>query len=212
MSGKYKNPALTVDITVFSIIDKSLNLLLIKRKNPPFQDKWAIPGGFVDYGEDIPNAAIRELEEETGLKNIPLRQAHTFGAPGRDPRGRTVSVVYFSLINSTGLKIKADTDAKAVEWFNIYDLPELAFDHKKIIDFAILFLRQKIENTTITKDVLPKEFTMQEIQEIYEIILNNKFSKEFFQQKINETGFLQKTENAKYKFKKEIDFVSKFLC
>ena len=141
----YKNPALTVDIILFSIIDDVLKLLLIKRKNPPFQDKWAIPGGFVEYDEEIETAAHRELEEETGVRDVLLEQVHTFGKVGRDPRGRTVSVVYFSLINSSGLHVKADSDAKEVKWFSVKDLPELAFDHAEIIDFTIRFLRQKQE-------------------------------------------------------------------
>ncbi len=99
MTKEYKNPALTTDIVVFSIVEKDLNVLLIKRKNEPFRDKWAIPGGFVDYDEEIYTAAERELEEETNVKNIHLEQIGTFGKVGRDPRGRTVSVVYFACVN-----------------------------------------------------------------------------------------------------------------
>jgi len=147
MTKNYKNPALTVDIAVFSIIDKELRILLIKRKDPPFQDKWAIPGGFVEYDEELITAAKRELEEETGIKNVLPEQVHTFGKVGRDPRGRTVSVVYFAFIDPSAVKIKAGSDAKEACWFNVKNLPELAFDHREIIDFTVKTLGQKLENT-----------------------------------------------------------------
>ena len=146
MTKNYKNPALTVDIVVFSTIDRELKILLIKRKNPPFQDQWAIPGGFVEYSEELITAAKRELEEETGLKNISLEQVHTFGKVGRDPRGRTVSVVYFAIIDSSNVKVRADSDAKEADWFNVKDLPELAFDHREIIDFTVKTFIKKIKN------------------------------------------------------------------
>ncbi|OGH99962.1 MAG: hypothetical protein A2Y25_02455 [Candidatus Melainabacteria bacterium GWF2_37_15] len=137
---KYKPISLTVDILIFSKIDRAdrgIKLLLVKRKNPPFQNKWAIPGGFVDYDEELETAAMRELEEETGVKDVSLKQLHTFGKIGRDPRGRTVSVVYMAFVDAEQVKIKAGDDAKEAQWFDINKLPELAFDHQEIIDFAI---------------------------------------------------------------------------
>ncbi len=211
MVEKYKNPALTVDIVVFSIIKNTLKLLLIKRKNPPFQDKWAIPGGFADYDEGILAAAGRELEEETGINNAGLEQVQTFGKPGRDPRGRTVSVVYYALIDSSGLTIKADTDAKEAKWFNVNTLPELAFDHAEILDFTTEFLRQKLENTPVVRSVLPDEFSIDKLQEVYEVILDKKFGAEEFEQKIKETGLLETTENSLYKFRKNVNFTGKFI-
>jgi len=133
----YKNPALTVDIIVFSRIKNTLKMLLVKRKYPPFQDKWAIPGGFVEHDEELEVAACRELEEETGIKNLRLEQIQTFGKLGRDPRGRTVSIVYQVFAEHDKVKVKAASDAKEAEWFDAKDLPELAFDHAEIIDFAL---------------------------------------------------------------------------
>ncbi|MBD3256737.1 MAG: NUDIX domain-containing protein [Candidatus Lokiarchaeota archaeon] len=210
MTERYKNPALTVDTIIFSIRDKTLKLLLIKRKNPPFQDKWAIPGGFVDYEEDIPDAAYRELEEETGIQGISLEQVRTFGTPGRDPRGRTVSVVYFSLINSAGLEIRADTDAKEAGWFSVYDLPETAFDHAEIIDFTVRFLRQKLENTPVARHAMPEKFSLEELREVYEIILNKTLNHEIFKQKITETNLLEKAGDSVYKFRESMDFIGRF--
>ena len=134
---KHKPIALTVDTIIFSKTGSVTKILLIKRKNPPFKDKWAIPGGFVEYDEELETAAKRELEEETGVKDIPVQQLYTFGKIGRDPRGRTVSVVYFAIINDINMNIKAGDYAKEAEWFNITKLPELAFDHREIIDFAV---------------------------------------------------------------------------
>lgn len=136
MTEKYKRINLTVDTIIFSKTAGGVKTLLIKRKNPPFKDKWAIPGGFVDYDEELDIAAKRELEEETGIKDSVLQQLYTVGTIGRDPRGRTVSVVYFAFIDSEKVNVKAGDDAKEAEWFDINNLPELAFDHKEIMDFA----------------------------------------------------------------------------
>ena len=137
---KYKPISLTVDTLIFSKTDRAdrdIKLLLVKRKNPPFQNKWAIPGGFVNYDEELEIAAKRELEEETGVKNVSVKQLHTFGKIGRDPRGRTVSVAYLAFVDAEQVKIKAGDDAKEAQWFDVSELPELAFDHQEIIDFAI---------------------------------------------------------------------------
>ncbi len=137
MTKKYKPIALTVDAIILSKTGNGIKILLIKRKNQPFKDKWAIPGGFADYDEELETAAKRELEEETGVKTPCLNQLYTFGKINRDPRGRTVSVVYYAFVDETGTKIKAGDDAKEAQWFDVGDLPELAFDHEEIIDFAL---------------------------------------------------------------------------
>jgi len=139
MAEKYKKFSLTTDILVFSRLndEKKYSVLLIKRKNDPYKNNWAIPGGFVEYDEEIDNAALRELEEETNIKNIKLKELKTFGKVGRDPRGRTVSVVYYTFINQNEHEIKAQDDAKEFGWFNLNSLPELAFDHDEIFSYAI---------------------------------------------------------------------------
>ncbi|PKQ63177.1 hypothetical protein BZG02_10490 [Labilibaculum filiforme] len=131
---KYPRPALTVDCAVFCKLDSKLYVLLIQRANAPFQDSWAFPGGFVDMDEDIEVAAYRELKEETGFVGFGLKQFKTYGAVNRDPRGRTVSVVYTGTIVSNELPIvKGDDDAKQAKWIDLEKIPDLAFDHDQIM-------------------------------------------------------------------------------
>lgn len=130
-----QNIAVTVDAVIFYRKVNSLNVLLIKRKNEPFLDQWALPGGFLEENEPMEEGAKRELEEETGLKLKKLQQVGAFGTPGRDPRGRTISIAFVGLIDAEP-KLKANDDALEVKWFNLNDLPDLAFDHRGIISEA----------------------------------------------------------------------------
>lgn len=129
----YPRPAVTVDIIIMRCHENTDEVLLIERLNPPFQNSWALPGGFVDKDENLSEAASRELKEETGLHNIELVQFYTFGDKGRDPRGHTVSVVYYGVLASHQMQAVAGDDAKKLRWFNINDLPPLAFDHNDIM-------------------------------------------------------------------------------
>ena len=210
MTREYKNPALTTDIVIFSIIDENLKVLLIKRKNEPFQDKWAIPGGFVDYGEEIYDAAKRELEEETNVSGLFLEQLGTFGKVGRDPRGRTVSVVYYACAKVSALNVKAQDDAKDAGWFSINDLPELAFDHSEIMSAAIENLRVKIENTSVVSNFMQQEFSIADLQKVYEIILDRTLDHGRFKCEILKNDFLEKTHDSMYKFAEGCKFSSKF--
>lgn len=126
----------TVDAVIFRKKDDDNELLLIKRKNDPFKSKWALPGGFVDEGEDLPVAAARELLEETGLVVKQLEQLGAFGKPGRDPRQHTVSVAYAGFAEENAEAMGAD-DADEAKWFSVKNLPELAFDHADIVTLAI---------------------------------------------------------------------------
>jgi len=134
---KYPRPSLTVDAVVFLKEGDMLKILLIKRKHPPYEDCWALPGGFVDMDESLEVAAQRELKEETGLDNIKLTQLGTFGDVDRDPRGRTVSVVYYGETTINNCVVKGDDDAAEAKWFDINNLPELSFDHDKIVKKAV---------------------------------------------------------------------------
>ena len=131
---KYPRAMVTVDALIVKKEKGLHKVLLIKRKNQPFQGKWALPGGFIEMNESLCDSARRELEEETGLKNIEIRQLRAFGNPGRDPRGRNISVVYYGFANKDA-KAKAADDAKDSCWADLNNLPELGFDHKKIINF-----------------------------------------------------------------------------
>jgi len=130
-----QNIAITVDAVIFYRKEDVLNVLLIQRKNEPFKNQWALPGGFLEENENMEEGAKRELEEETGLKINKLQQVGAFGTPGRDPRGRTISIAFVHLTNVEA-KLKASDDAINAKWFNMNDLPELAFDHRAIISEA----------------------------------------------------------------------------
>lgn len=127
----YPRPSVTVDIIIIS--ENKDYILLIERGNEPFKNQWALPGGFVDMDEDIEISAYRELKEETSISDIELDQFRAYGKPGRDPRGRTISIVYFGILKNDQQDIAAGDDAKNLQWFNINKLPELAFDHSQII-------------------------------------------------------------------------------
>ncbi len=187
---EYKNPAVTVDIVVFTYENSELKALLIQRKYSPFKDHWAIPGGFVDYDEDIETAAYRELEEETSVNDLNLQQVQAFGSMDRDPRGRTISIVYFTAQNISKLKIKAQSDAKNAQLYSINNLPELAFDHKEILKVALEKLKQSIEVSPIAINLLPSKFTLKEFKKLYEIILDKKLEKSAFIEEVKKSGFL----------------------
>ena len=147
---EYPRPSLTVDCIIFGLDESSrLKVLLIQRAKDPFKDAWALPGGFVDENETLEYAALRELKEETGVSDVFIEQLFTFGTPGRDPRGRVVTVAYYSLINLAEHKIGADTDAQDVKWFPINSLPPLAFDHAEILETAITRLRGPARSATV---------------------------------------------------------------
>ena len=130
---EYPRPAVTVDSVVFSRFTDDWKVLLIRRANPPFKDCWALPGGFVEMDEKLVESAERELKEETGLTGIPLEQFRAYGDPGRDPRGRTVGVIFYGFTNSENSTAKGGDDAAEACWFSISDFPELAFDHGIIL-------------------------------------------------------------------------------
>lgn len=148
----YPRPAVTVDIITFAIKAEKVSLLLIERKNDPFKNQWAFPGGFVDIDEDLPVAASRELQEETGMEQQQLLQMGAFGKPDRDPRGRTITVVYATLIEEEAA-VKAADDAGDAKWFPIDDLPALAFDHDMILQETFKKLYKDFRHNTAVLDL-----------------------------------------------------------
>ena len=135
-------PSVTADCIIVSGYGSKRQVLLIKRKHDPYADSWALPGGFVEIDEDLLEGAIRELEEETGISGIALRQLKTFGKPGRDPRGRTISVVFYGFTEKEQMNCQAGDDAAEVAWFELNDLPELAFDHKEILQEFVDYIKK----------------------------------------------------------------------
>jgi 8-oxo-dGTP diphosphatase len=194
---EYARPAVTVDITIFTVRNDELNVLLIKRAEPPFQGEWALPGGFVMEDEDLEEAAARELVEETGVSDVYLEQLFSFGAPGRDPRGHTVTVAYSALIPSDNLELTASTDAEGVAWFAIDKLPELAFDHDEILEVAHDRLVAKLEYSTIAFQLMPESFTLTELQHVYELIERGEIDKRNFRKRILALDVIEATGEEK---------------
>ena len=207
--SKFERPSVTVDNLVFAIDeienndirklnDKRLQVLLVYRDNHPFIDKWCLPGGFIKMDETLEEASLRTLEEKTSVKDIYLEQLYTFGEINRDPRTRVIGVAYMALVNKKETKIV--DESKNTDWFTIKQIgdelilendngiivrfPDLAFDHGKIIEYGLFRIRNKLEYTDIAFSLLPKEFTMAELQQVYEVILDKKLTKANFQRKI----------------------------
>lgn len=199
-SYAHSRPAVTVDMILFAFQHDQLTVLLIRRAHDPFQGKWALPGGFVGESEDLDHAAARELKEETNVANVYLEQLYTFGEPGRDPRTRVITVAYFALLSADEVaqqRIRSGSDAGDARWWNIYALPELAFDHQQILDYALQRLRWKLEWTALGFLLLPREFTLSELQRVYETVLNEPLDKRNFRRKILAADVLEETGNMR---------------
>jgi 8-oxo-dGTP diphosphatase len=192
---EYARPSVTVDCVVFGLDleAEDLKILLIQRSGRPFAGMWALPGGFVDMGETLEQAAKRELQEETGISRLYLEQLYTFGDPGRDPRDRVITVAYYALVKLTDHTIKADTDASDVAWFGVSDLPRLAFDHAKIVATALGRLKGKVRYQPIGFELLPAKFTLSQLQRLYEVVLERRLDKRNFRKKILGMGLLVET-------------------
>lgn len=212
----YPKPAVTVDMVIFTLKDNALQVLLIKRGVEPSKGLWALPGGFVKMDESLDNAAKRELEEETGVKDVYLEQLYTFGDPKRDSRGRVITVSYVALVNHEKIHLSASTDSDDVKFFSLDSLNHVAFDHKQIIEYALKRLRWKFEYTPVAFSLLAEKFTLGELQKTYEIVFSKKFDKRNFRKKIfslgilNEHGTMEDVPNRPpkiYSLKKKIPSV-----
>jgi len=193
--NEYPRPAITVDCVVFGLDQGRLKVLLIQRKIEPFIGSWALPGGFVRIDETLEDAAIRELKEESNLSKVYLEQLATFGAVERDPRGRIVTVAYYALAKSGDHNLVAATDAAKAAWFDFRALPDVAFDHKKIILCARERLRAKVRYAPIGFELLPEKFTLSELQLLYELLLEKTLDKRNFRRKILSMELLIETES-----------------
>jgi 8-oxo-dGTP diphosphatase len=180
----------TVDIVLFTIKDRSLHLLLIRRLAKPFENRYALPGGFVLEEESLDHAAARELREEAGVEKVYLEQLYTFGDPKRDPRGRVITVSYYALVPHTQF-LQAGTDASEAAWFPVAKLPSLAFDHKKIVEYAHQRIRNKLDYTGVGFELLPEKFTLSELQSVHEAILDETLDKRNFRRKITQKAIVK---------------------
>jgi 8-oxo-dGTP diphosphatase len=192
---QYARPALAVDCVVFGL-DKDLQVLLIQRDLPPFEGRWALPGGFVRLDETLDDAARRELAEETGITRVYLEQLYTFGDLERDPRERVVSVAYYALVKLSDHRVKAATDAREAAWFSVVDLPRLAFDHDKVLHAALARLKGKVVYQPIGFELLPPRFTLSQLQRMYEVILEKELDKRNFRKKVLSMGLLEETDEV----------------
>jgi len=181
---EFPKPSLTVDCVIFGLDYRDLKVMLIQRGVPPFEGQWALPGGFVALDESLETAALRELQEETGITQVFLEQLYTFGSVGRDPRDRVITVAYYALINLSEHQIQATTDAKAAAWFSVASPPPLAFDHEQILTVALNRLKGKVRYEPIGFELLPTKFSLTQLQRLYETILGQDLDKRNFRKKI----------------------------
>ena len=182
---EYPHPAVTADICIFSIREGTLKVLLIQRLIDPFKGSWAIPGGFIKMDEDLVIGAARELEEETGVSGVPLEQLGAYGAPDRDPRERVITVAFMALVPSDQMVLAAATDAADAQWFDMDELPALAFDHATILADARARLADKVTNrvTETAKSAfqfLPQKFTLAQAQAVFETLKGEPLDKRNF--------------------------------
>ncbi len=200
----YPRPALTVDVVIFTMREEDLAVLLIKRGGEPFKGHWALPGGFVEKDESLEKAAARELEEETGLSNVPFEQLATFGDPGRDPRGHTVSVVFFTFVVAESALVIAGDDADDAAWHPLRTLAltgqppraralKLAFDHARVIDTARRRLQERLSDPTRESafQLVPPIFTLTELQHVYEAVLGQSLDKRNFRSRLISRGIVE---------------------
>ncbi len=187
----------TVDTVAFAIEQGILEVLLVKRKYDPFKSNWALPGGFLDDRDDtLDQGAARELQEETNVSNVYLEQLYSFGNKGRDPRGRTITVAYLALLRQEELELKASSDASGVAWWPVNELPDLAFDHADIINYAHKRLKYKIEYSPAAFMLIPQKFTLRDLQLVYEAVLGRSVDNRNFRKKFLNTGVLQELDET----------------
>lgn len=191
----FDRPSVTVDVVIFSLVKDDLRVLLVKRLEAPFADMWALPGTFVKLDESLNDTAVRALADKTGVTNVYTEQLYTFGRPDRDPRTRVITVAYFALIPYESVIPQGEEDS--VKWFSMANLPPLAFDHAEILEYALTRLRYKLEYTAVGFQLLPNEFTLSELQQAYEIILDEKLDKRNFRRKILAADILEETGKKK---------------
>ncbi|RME95933.1 MAG: NUDIX domain-containing protein [Bacteroidetes bacterium] len=181
----YFKSAFTVDNVIFGFDESDLKVLLIKRIEEPFIDHWALPGYFVKPDEDLNTAARRVLKELAGIENVYLEQVKTFGAVDRHPAGRVITIAYYSLVKIANFTPRPDRSiAGEVQWFSISKLHQLAFDHREIIDECFQRLKRQVRVRPIGFELLPRKFTLTELQHLYEAILETELEKRNFRKKI----------------------------
>lgn len=191
---KYPHPSVTTDCVIFGFDGTSLKVLLVERGLEPFKGRWAFPGGFLNMDESAEAGALRELQEETGLTGAYIKQFHTFSQPDRDPRERVITIAYYALVRLQD--VRGGDDASRAEWFALDKVPALAFDHDLILRVALNELRKQIHFEPIGFELLSEKFTIKELQLLYEAILDVKFDRRNFYNKMKHLGILTQLDET----------------
>lgn len=205
---EYPHPSVTTDCVIFGFDGTRLKVLLVERGIEPFKGRWALPGGFLRMDESAEECALRELQEETGLAGAYVKQFHTFSDPKRDPRERVVTVAYYALVRMQD--VQGGDDAARAAWFSLEDVPLLAFDHDQILSMALKELRKQIHFEPIGFELLPEKFTVKELQLLYEAILNVKFDRRNFYNKMKHLEVLTQLDERVFNSPKKEAYLFKF--
>lgn len=183
----------TVDTVIFTVLDGTLQVLLVRRAEEHLTGLWSLPGGFVAPDEPLESAALRELRDATGVTDVYLEQLYTFGDPGRDTRGRVISVAYVALLAADRCPLVPNELEAEARWWPVYDLPPLAFDHPRMIEIALDRVRTKLEYTTIGFQLMPASFTLGELQSVYEVVLDRAIDKRNFRRRLKLLDLVEPT-------------------
>lgn len=185
------HPWVAVDVVIYTLEQRELQSLLVQINEGPFAGKWAFPGGLVGARESVDEAAAREVWQRTGIKDGYIEQLYTFGKPERDPRTRAVSVSYLALVPHPSVRLNPAPKYSAIRWFPVARVPRLAYDHDQVWRLSLQRLRAKLQYTNVVYSLLPREFSLGELQEVYETILNRPLDRRNFRKKILALGLLR---------------------
>jgi len=185
------SPLVAVVVVILTVIDDGLKVLLVHRSADPFRDYWALPGGLLAAGETLDRAAARKLLDETGVQDVYLEQLFTFGELSRGDDGRRgVAVTYFALVQHEQVRLR-ESETWQPAWHDAYLLPALGFDNNLVVDYAIRRLRSKLEYTNVAYSLLPRQFTLSELQQVYEAILDRELDKRNFRRRMLSLGIIK---------------------
>lgn len=190
LSSQQVIEALSIDCLIFGFRNSELDILLVKHGEGISKGKWALPGGWIQYNEDVDDAANRILKSLTGVSNIYLEQLRSFGDVKRYPEKRVITIVYYALVNVDNYALHPGFTASDARWFNIHDVPRLPYDHNKILDAGFRHLKHKVRHEPVGFNLLPKKFTLHEIQRLYEAILETELDKPNFRRKLLKMNLL----------------------
>ncbi|GLS25105.1 NUDIX hydrolase [Marinibactrum halimedae] len=198
----YDTPLCTVDMCIFSVLNDSVNVLLVKRSEHPERGKWALPGGFVHPEKDqtLDDTAYRKLFEKTGVASPYLEQVGTFGNNSRDPRGWSLTIAYFALINSSDITLSANESSERAQWVPIHELNDycpMAFDHLTLFTHCYERLKNKVQYTSLPINLLQEEFTLSELQQLFEILLNKHLDRKAFRRRFLDADIIEETGNMR---------------